>query len=321
MSLANPTVIIPADFPPQISGSDHLDRLRQRAEVELHSDRPDDPQELVRRVRRGNILMNSRGSVHWSAEMLEQLPELRMITTVSIGTDAIDLAAAARQNITVCNIPDQTISIVAEHALALLLAAAKRLAFQTAEMQAGRWTRRRNVLLAGKTLGIVGAGPIGAATAQLARAIGMNVIAWTFHPSPERAAKLGVRFVELEELLRTSDAVSVHVRMSEQSRLLLGRQELSWMKPGALLINTARGAIVDNQAVRELLDQGHLGGAATDVYETEPPPPEHPLLHCEQVVLTPHSADCTPEGMDRLNAAAVDNILAFLDGAPRNQIA
>jgi D-3-phosphoglycerate dehydrogenase len=156
--------------------------------------------------------------------------------------------------------------------------------------------------------------------ARLGRAVGMRVQAWTFHPSAERSERWGVPFVSLEELLRTSDVVSLHVRLTEQSRGLIGRRELERMKPGAILVNTARGAVVDAVALAELLHAGRLGGAGIDVYEVEPVPPDHPLLACAQVVLTPHNADQTPEGMEMLNAGVVDNVLAFLDGRPQNRV-
>jgi D-3-phosphoglycerate dehydrogenase len=155
---------------------------------------------------------------------------------------------------------------------------------------------------------------------RLGRAIGMDVIAWTFHPTPERAAALGVRFVGLEALLRAADVVSVHVKLTPDSRGLLGARELGLMKPGAILVNTARGAIVDSAALVAALRAGRLAGAGLDVFDTEPLPADHPLLGCEQVVLTPHNADQTAEGMDILNAGVVDNVIAFLEGRPRNVV-
>jgi D-3-phosphoglycerate dehydrogenase len=243
-----------------------------------------------------------------------------MATVCGIGTDSFDLAAARERGIVVCNIPGKTAPIVAEHAFGLMLAAAKRAHFQTAELKAGRWTRMDNVYLRGKTLGLVGTGAIGGAMAGLARALGMEVVAWTYNPSTDRAAKLGVRYIALDELLRTADVVSVHVRLTPESRGLLGPRELSLMKPGALLVNTARGPIVDTDALVAALHAGRLGGAALDVFDTEPLPPGHPLLDCAQVVLTPHNADQTPEGMDLLNAGVVDNVIAFLEGRPQNVV-
>jgi D-3-phosphoglycerate dehydrogenase len=211
--------------------------------------------------------------------------------------------------------------VVAEHAFGLMFAAAKRAAFQTAQIKAGQWIGMDNLTLGGKTLGIIGAGPIAAEMARLSRAVGMRVLAWTFHPSPERAVHLGVIFRELDELLHDSDVVSVHLPLTPESRHLIGRRELELMKPGSLLVNTARGAVVDEAALVELLHSGRLAGAALDVFETEPLPPDHPLLSCDQVVLTPHNADQTPEGIELLNSGVVDNVIAFLEGRPQNVVA
>jgi D-3-phosphoglycerate dehydrogenase len=315
-----PTIIIPGDHPPQLQGSPHLDRLKQYGNVVLYTDRPATTEEKLRRAHDAVCLINSRGSVNWRGEILRQLPNLKMITTCGIGTDAIDLETARAQGIVVCNVPGRTAPIVAEHALALMLAAARRLSYQTSELKSGRWTLMAGVYLRGKTLGLLGAGSIAAAMARLGNAIGMNVQAWTYHPAAERAAQMGVKFVELDELLRTSDVVSIHLKLTEQSRGLIGERELGLMKSGALLVNTARGAIVDSQALVAALNSGHLAGAGLDVFEKEPLPPDHPLLACTHVVLTPHNADQTPEGMDFLNGGVVDNVIAFLEGRVQNRV-
>ena len=238
-------IVIPGDDPPQIQGSPHLERLRRHGEVRLHTDRPATPEEKIARARDAVCLVNTRGAIKWPREALLALPRLRMATVCGIGTDAFDLVAARERGIVVCNIPGKTAPIVAEHAFGLMLAAAKRAHFQTAELKAGRWTSMDNVYLHGKTLGVVGTGAIGGAMARLGRAIGMDVVAWTFSPTPARAAELGVRYLPLDELLRTADVVSVHVRLTAESRGLLGSRELGLMKPGAILVNTARGPVVD----------------------------------------------------------------------------
>ena len=223
-------------------------------------------------------------------------------------------------DILVSNQPGRTAGVVAEHIFGLMFAAAKCAAFQTAELKAGRWARRENILLHGKTLGVVGTGNVGAEIARLGNALGMNVIAWTFNPSPQRASALGVRFVELDDLLRESDVVSLNVRLSDDTAGLVGERELGLMKQGALLVNGGRGELVDTAALVRALNSGHLAGAALDVFDTEPLPPDHPILDCEQVVLTPHMADQTPEGIELLNEGAVDNVIAFLEGRPQNVV-
>ena len=138
------------------------------------------------------------------------------------------------------------------------------------------------------------------------------------NPSPERARELGVEFVELDELLGESDVVSLHVRLSDESRHLIGAREFGLMKPGALFINAGRGELVDTAALVDALQSEHLAGAALDVFDQEPLPSDHPILGCEQVVLTPHLADQTPEGIELLNEGAVSNVIAFLEGRPQN---
>ncbi len=313
-------IVVPGDDPPQIQGSSHLDRLKAYGETIVHTDRPAGMDEQLERVRDAEIIINSRGAVKWHADALKALPKLRMISTCSIGTDMIDLAAATDLGIVVSNQPGRIAGIVAEHLFGLMFAAAKRAAFQTSELRAGRWTRMNNILLRGRTLGVVGTGDVGSEVARLAAAVGMKVIAWTFNPSPERAARLGVRFVDLDTLLEESDVVSLHVRLSDETRHMIGGKELARMKPGSILVNGGRGDLVDTTALVESLDSGHLAGAALDVFDTEPLPADHPILSCEQVVLTPHAADQTPEGMELLNEGAVDNVIAFLEGRPQNVV-
>ncbi len=313
-------IVVPGDEPVQIAGSPHLERLASYGDVMLYDTRPVSLKEKVERVRDADVIMNTRGAVTWGEQEFSQLPKLKMITTCSIGTDMFDLAAAKKRGIVICNQPGRTAPVVAEHMFGLMFAVAKRAAYLTSEMKKGGWPRRDNVMLQGKTLGIIGAGNIGAEMARLARAIGMEVVAWTFHPSSERAEKLGVRFVELDTLLETSDVVSLHVALTDDTRGMIGEAELKKMKADALLLNGARGAVVDTAALVNALNSGYIGGAGIDVYEEEPTPPDHPLFACEQVVLTPHCADMTPEGVDLLNSGAVENVIAFLEGQTQNAV-
>ena len=148
----------------------------------------------------------------------------------------------------------------------------------------------------------------------------MKVIAWTFSPSAGRARDIGVEFVELDDLFRRSDVVTPHLRLTDDTRGMIGRHEIGLMKPGSVLVNCGRGELVDTSALVEALNSGHLAGAALDVFDVEPLPPDHPILSCEQVVLTPHMADQTPEGIELLNEGVVDNAIAFLEGRPQNVV-
>jgi D-3-phosphoglycerate dehydrogenase len=313
-------ILVPGDDPPQIAGSPQLDRLADYGELTLYDTRPSSDAQKIDRARGFQIIINSRGSVTWREE-LRALPDLKMITTCSIGTDMIDLKVAAELGVVVSNQPGRTAPVVAEHMFGMMFTVAKRAAFHTSEVRAGRWTRRMNLTVQGKVLGIVGTGNIGAEMARLGRAVGMEVIAWTFHPSPERAQELGVRFVELDELLSRADFVSLHVSLTDDTHHLIGRKELEAMKAEAVILNGARGQVLDLDALAAVLDQGHLGGAALDVFPHEPFEEDHPIRSCEQVVFTPHAADQTPEGVELLNGGAVDNIIAFLEGKPNNNVA
>ncbi len=313
-------IVVPGDSPPQIQGSPHLDRLKPYGNVVLYSDRPETVEEKIRRAADADILINSRGMVKWHADILPHLPKLKMISLCSIGTDMIDLEMAKKREVVVCNQPGRTAPVVAEHSFGLMFALAKRAAFMTSALKTGNWPRMDNIYLQGKTLGIVGTGHIGSEMARLANAIGMNVIAWTYNPSSDRANQLGIKYVSFDDLLRLSDVVSLHVKLTDESYHLIGEHELAMMKPNALIINVARGPILDTEALIQSLNNGHLGGAAIDVYDQEPIPKDHPLLSCEQVILTPHCADMTPEGVELLNEGAVDNIIAFLEGNPINVV-
>ncbi|MFN9717129.1 MAG: 2-hydroxyacid dehydrogenase, partial [Planctomycetota bacterium] len=279
-------------------------------------DRPSTDDDKVRRLRDADVLLNSRGSLTFPASVLRQLPKLRMIAVCGIGYDAIDLETAASQGIVVCNIPGRTATVVAEHTIALMLAVSRRLAWMTSELRAGRWRGDLGVSLQGKQLGVVGTGNIGCATIRMARALGMHVVAWSLHPHAEKSAALGFRYVSLEELLTESDVVSLHTRLSEKTRGLIGARELGMMKASAILINTSRGVIVDTAALVDALQSARLFGAGLDVFDQEPLPADHPILKCDQVVLTPHTGDQTQEGLDLLTQGCIDNIKAWLSGTP-----
>ena len=316
MSLLN--IVIPGDYPPQIAGSLQLNRLSNYGEVILHADLPRNTDEQIDRVLNADIIINTRGSVKWDREKLSRLPKLKMISTCSIGTDMIDLKYARQSGIIVSNQPGRTSYVVAEHIFGLMFALAKQAALQTAHVKSGKWIRLENILLTGKTLGIVGTGNIGTNMAKLGKAIGMKVIAWTFNPSKTLVAELGVQYVEFDELLEQSDVISLHVNLSEKTKKLIDTKEISKMKDGSLLINGGRGGLINTKALIEALNSKKLGGAGLDVFDQEPIDKDHPLLRCENVVFTPHMADQTPEGIELLNEGAVDNVVAYLEGKPIN---
>jgi D-3-phosphoglycerate dehydrogenase len=310
-------IVVPGDDPPQVADSPALARLADWGEVIVHGDRPKNDEEKLARVQDARVILNSRSAITWREPEFARLPKLGLIATCSVGTDAIDLAAARARGIVVSNQPGVNAPFVAEHMFGLMFAVAKQSALQTAALKSGRWLLPTNAMLQGKRLGIVGTGAIGAEMARLGRAVGMETVAWTFNPSPERAKSLGVEFLSLDELLESSDVVSLHVRLSPDSSGLIGEAQLARMKPTAILLNGARADVVDNAALVEALQSGRLFGAGIDVFSPEPVSADDPLLSCDNVVLTPHAADQTPEAVVATNEAAVDNIIAFLEGKPR----
>ena len=303
-----------------VGRSDYLNQLKEIADVRLYSDLPGSETEMLARLEPADVLLNSRSAVRVQATLLEQLPKLKMIAVCGIGYDSIDLAAASQRRIIVSNIPGRTATVVAEHAFAMMLAVSRRIGDMTAEVRAANWPADLGTSLIGKRLGVIGTGNIGRAMIRLCRAFEMEVVAWSFHPDYGLAEELGFQYVSREDLLTASDVVSLHVRLSSDTAGLIGAEQLGMMKPGSILINTARAAVVDTDALADSLNTGHLFGAAVDVFDIEPVAADNPLLQCRNVVLTPHSADQTPEGLDMLTLGCVDNIRAFLDGSPQNVV-
>lgn len=313
-------VVVPDDFPPIFSGSKALSRLQEAGQVRIYTDRAATPKELVRRLQGAQVAINIRAYSKFIEPLLRVCPDLKLIAVLGIGTDHIDLSAASCLGIKVCNTPGYSAVAVAEHALSLMLAAARKIPQHEQELRAGRWTRLSMIQLHGKILGLVGFGNIGRQLASLAKGIGMQVWAWTLHPDPKRAAESAIRFVELDQLLTQSDVISIHVVASEKTRGLIDREALARMKPSCILVNTARASIVDTPALVEALKAGRLAAAALDVYDQEPLPPTDPLLSLPNVVLSPHNAGMTPEAIERGNEMLVENVLAFLQGHPINLV-
>jgi len=259
------------------------------------------------------------------AAALDQLPDLKFIAVAATGTDNVDLAACRAHGIAVANIRDYSVVSVPEHCLTLMLALRRNLRAYAHDVEAGQWeTSSRFCLLghpigdlAGSRLGIVGYGALGRKVAALGRAFGMEVCA----SSRSRIDAAGVTQLELDELLRQADAISLHLPLTEQTRHMIGARELGLMKPGALLINTARGGLVDEAALAEVLATGRIG-AGFDVLSKEPPSPDNPLLRLRlpNFILTPHVAWASAGAMQTLADMLVDNIEAWVAGTPRNLV-
>ena len=314
-------IVVPDDNPPVLAGTPALDRLRTIGEVRLYDSDATDPKILAERLREADVALNIRGRTFFTAEVLGVCPRLKLISIWGTGTDNVDLPAAAARGITVTNTPGANAVAVAEHAVALMLAVAKQLVPADRAMRQGGWPRNLVPQLRGKRLGLVGTGLIGREVAAMAKGLGMEVVAWTFHPSVRLADSLGLRYVELDELLETSDIVSLHLRATPETRHFLNRARLAMLKPGAILVNTARGALIDEAALVECLQEKKIACAGLDVFEAEPLPAGHPLLALPNVLLTPHAAGMTPEVIQNGLAMAVANIENFQKGSPTHVVA
>ncbi|HXF56772.1 MAG TPA: phosphoglycerate dehydrogenase [Actinomycetota bacterium] len=258
-----------------------------------------------------------RSQTKVTAEVVERAASLRVIGRAGIGLDNVDVEAATRRGILVVNAPQSNIISAAEHTMALLLAQARNVPQAHAATRAGGWERERfqGVELHGKTLGVVGLGRVGSMVAQRAAAFGMRVVAYDPYVSRDRARALGVELMpSLEALLVQSDFVSIHLPRTPETEGMIGRRELALMKDGARLVNTARGGIVDEEALVEALRSGKLAGAALDVFAEEPPPKDHPLFSLEQVVVTPHLGASTREAQDKAGVAIAEMVRLALRG-------
>ena len=243
-----------------------------------------------------------RSETRVTASLLARAPRLRVVARAGTGVDTIDVPAATRRGIAVMNAPGANTVSAGEHALGLLLSLVRRIPDAAAAMRRGEWDRKRfeGTELRGKTMGIVGLGRIGGHVAQLARAFGMNVVGHDPYLLPERAAELHVRLLTLDALLRTADVVTLHVALTDQTHHLIDAERLQLMKPTAVLINTARGELVDEAALADAVRAKRIGGAAIDVFATEPLPADSPLRGIERIILTPHLAASTAEAQERV---------------------
>ena len=309
-----PQIVIPDDEPAVMSPSMAFRNLAGH-DVQTYTTRPSGPDELVERIRDYEIVLNIRSTSRFTSDVFAKCPRLRLISIWGTGTDNVDLAAARAHGICVTNTPAVNAIAVAEHTLALMLAVAKRTSQVDQEVRKGRWPRAMATQLRGKTLGLLGTGAIGREVARLGAGIGMRVIAWTFHPRGDVA-----EWVSFDDVLRQSDVLSVHLRLTPDTSGLIRREHFELMKPSAILINTARGGIVNELALVHALTTNRIAGAGLDVFESEPLPADSPFFATPNVVLTPHAAGITPETTEAGLALAIQNVFSFLAGQPTNVV-
>ena len=281
------------------------------------------PGQVLERARGAAVLLTNKTVV--SAGHIARLPDLRYIGVLATGFNIVDVEAARERGIPVCNVPTYGTASVAQAAIAHLLNLTQRIGHHAAAVAADRWAECRDfsfwdhplVELEGLRFGVVGLGRIGRRAAELARAFGMEVLAHTRTPDP---ALDWVEYSGLDDLFRGSDAVSLHCPLTPETEGIVDRRRLSLMKRTAFLINTSRGPLVDEEALREALEEGRIAGAGLDVMAVEPPAAGHPLYGARNCYITPHNAWATGAARKRLLDTVVDNVRAFVDGSPQNVV-
>ena len=291
--------------------------LAGRAEVQVFDRNLAVPDEAAAALADYEVVCLMRERMAFPRALFERLPDLRLIVLTGMRSPSLDLGAAADRGVLVCHTRGGgTEHSTTELAWGLVLACARRIAREDRVMHEGGWQSTIGTMLHGKTLGLLGLGRLGGRMAALGQAFGMEVIAWSENLTPSRAAEAGAERVEKEELFRRSDVVSIHLVLGERTRGLVGAGEIGLMKPSAFLVNTSRGPIVDETALVEALRTGRIAGAGLDVYDREPLPPDHPLRHLDNTVLTPHLGYVTEETYRVFFADMVEDIAAYLDGRP-----
>ena len=292
--------------------------LQQRAEVTFFNEPFPNEAAAAAALAGFEILVPMRERTRFGASLVGQLPRLRMLAQTGARSMSLDLAACTEAGVLVCNTAAERASLAtAELTLGLMLATARRIPQGDVALRAGRFQQGVSCgpVLQGRTLGLVGFGRVGTMVAGYARALGMRVLAWSPNLSAEAAAAGGATRVERDELLAQSDVVSLHVVLSDRSRGMIGARELARMRPGAILINTARGPLVDEAALLQALREGRIT-AGLDVFEPEPLPAGSPWFTAPNTVLTPHLGYACDEVFRTFYGESVENILAFLDGKP-----
>ncbi len=255
------------------------------------------------------------GSEPYTERVLSGLPQLRVISRNGVGYDQVDVPAATRHSIAVTITPDGNHQAVAEHAMAMLLAVARSVVQNAVDTRKGNWRRRSiSIPLRGKTLGIVGLGRIGRSVAVRAAAFGMRLLAHEKYPDLEFVKKHNIELVDLDTLMSQSDFVTLHTPMSPETREIINRKSLARMKRGSVLINTARGGLLNETDLLEALKSGHLAGAGLDVLAIEPPSPNHPLLALDNVIVSPHVSALDEQAIKDMALGAAENILDIYRG-------
>ncbi|HMI96678.1 MAG TPA: D-2-hydroxyacid dehydrogenase family protein [Micropepsaceae bacterium] len=277
-------------------------------------------EELIRRIFPFDVLVITRERTPFPRGVVERLPNLKLLVTTGSRNLAIDLAACRDHSVLVCGTETGS-SPTAELAWGLILSVARHIAEEDRSLRSGKWQSTIGLALKDKTLGILGLGRLGAQMARVGHAFGMKIIAWSQNLTAEKASDSGATFVEKSELFGMADVLTIHLLLSDRTRGLVGRNEIALMKKSAILINTARAAIVDEAALVEALTAGRIAGAGLDVYSCEPLPPDAPILKAPNTVLTPHLGYVTRETYGVYFPQALEDIEAWINGTPIRIIA
>ena len=284
-------------------------------EVTFEHDYPADNATLAERLGRYQVICVMRERTRFDEDLLKRLPHLKLLVTGGMRNAALDMQAAARLGIKVCG-TDSYKHAAPELTWALIMAATRNLVNEANALRDGHWQQGLGGDLHGKTLGILGLGSIGQRVAQFGQVFGMRVIAWSENLTAERAEQAGVMYVSKQELFEQSDVLSVHLVLSERSRGLVDAQALGWMKPTSLLVNTARGPIVDEAALIKALQKQQIAGAALDVFEQEPLPAMHPFRTLDNVLATPHVGYVSRQNYEQFFSQMIEDIQAWAAGEP-----
>ena len=319
-------------------------RLEALGVLEVYDNVPWSMEEFLKRVKDAEIVVVGRYG--FKAEAFHSAPKLEMISLWQTGCDNVDLEAATEHNVLVSNVPNYAFDSVAEFVFVLALNLLRKtctadsmlrdpssrqlycpLIFRKActvdpMLVKGRfdWRYYLGNELMGKTLGVIGTGSIGKRVIQIAHGFNMNILSTTAHPSPEREKKLEVKFVDIDTMLSECDILTLHLPLTKETEHMIGASQLAKMKPTAVLINTARGKLIDEEALVDAIRGRKIAGAGLDVFENEPLPINSPLLDLDNVILTPHIAFLTEESIDECTCICIENVETFLSGKPQNVV-
>lgn len=299
-----------------------LEVLRAAPGIELDYRPGLSPDELAETIARYDALI-IRSASRVTAQVIERAAALRVIGRAGIGVDNVDVPAASRKGVVVMNTPTGNAVTTAEHALSLLMAMARKIPQATASTRGGKWEKNKfeGTEIAGKQLGVIGMGNIGRIVADRAVGLKLNVLAFDPLLSAERAASMGVELVSLDELFARADFITIHAPLTPETKNLIGEATLPKLKKGVMIVNAARGGIVDERALAKAIVEGHVAGAALDVFTKEPVDADNPLLKLEQVVVTPHLGASTAEAQDRVAKEIAEQVVEFLNaGTIRNAV-